>query len=124
MQKFCKEERISGKKKVDFLFEKGERLNLGLFDVVWIYKDNPSSFPAQVLISIPKKKIAKATARNKVKRLVKEAYRKHKKLFYQKLVNQDKQIQFAIIYQNFKILNYKAIETEINLVLNRLINKL
>ena len=98
--------------------------NKFLVKVVWIYKDNPSAFPAQVLISVPKKKIGKATARNKLKRLIKEAYRKQKKLVYEPLENQKKQIQFAIIYQNSNILTYKEIESEINTALNRLINKL
>ncbi len=121
MQTLCKAERLFGKKKVDFLFEKGERFTLGNFVIVWIYKNNPSAFPAQVLISIPKKKIGKATARNKLKRLIKEAYRNQKKLLYEQLVNQKKQIQFAIIYQNTKTVSYKAIESEINSGLNRLI---
>ena len=124
MQTLCKAERLFGKKQVDFLFEKGEKFTLGNFVIVWIYKNNPSAFPAQVLISIPKKKISKATSRNKLKRLVKEAYRKQKNLLYEPLTNQKKQIQFAIIYHNTNILTYKAIESEINLVLNRLVNKL
>ena len=124
MQTLCKAERLFGKKQVDFLFEKGEHFTLGNFFIVWIYKNNLSSFPAQILISIPKKKVGKATARNKLKRLIKEAYRKQKKLLYKPLTNQKKQIQFAIIYQNTNILTYKEIESEINLVLNRLVNKL
>ena len=124
MQKLCKAERLFGKKQVDFLFEKGDKFTLGNFVIVWIYKNNQSAFPAQVLISIPKKKISKATARNKLKRLIKEAYRKQKNLLYEPLTTQKKQIQFAIIYQNTNILTYKAIESEINLVLNRLVNKL
>jgi len=124
MQTLCKAERLFGKKQVDFLFERGEHFTLGNFVIVWIYKDNPSAFPAQVLISVPKKKIGKATARNKLKRLIKEAYRKQKKLLYEPLANQKKQIQFAIIYQNSNILTYKEIESEINSALNRLINKL
>ena len=124
MQTLCKAERLFGKKQVDFLFEKGERFTVENFVIVWIYKDNPSVFPVQILISIPKKKIGKATTRNKLKRLVKEAYRKQKKLLYEPLANQKKQIQFAIIYQNTKIVSYKRIESEINSVLNRLANKL
>lgn len=124
MQTFCKAERLSGKKQADFLFTQGQHFTSGSFIIVWLHQDNPSSFPAQVLISIPKKKIVKATTRNKLKRFVKEAYRKEKKLFYEKLAHQKKQIQFAIIYQNSKILSYKVIEAEINLILNRLANKL
>ena len=124
MQTLCKAERLFGKKQVDFLFEKGERFTVENFVIVWIYKDNPSVFPVQILISIPKKKIGKATTRNKLKRLVKEAYRKQKKLLYEPLANQKKQIQVAIIYQNTKTVSYKRIESEINSALNRLVNKL
>lgn len=124
MQTLCKAERLFGKKQVDFLFDKGEHFTLENFAIVWIYKDNPSAFPAQVLISVPKKKIGKATARNKLKRLIKEAYRKQKKLVYEPLENKKKQIQFAIIYHSSNILTYKEIESEINTALNRLINKL
>ena len=124
MQTLCKAERLFGKRQVDFLFKKGERFNLENFVIVWIYKNNQSAFPAKVLISVPKKKIGKATARNKLKRLIKEAYRKQKKLLYEPLTNQKKQIQLAIIYQNTNILTYTAIESEINSALNRLIYKL
>jgi len=124
MYTLSKLERLSGKKKVEFLFEKGDQFNSGSFTVVWIHKENPTVFPAQLLISIPKKTIAKASQRNKLKRLVKEAYRNQKNQIYERLANQKKQIQFAIIYQNSVLLAYKEIETEINLVLNRLANKL
>ena len=124
MQTLSKLELLSGKKQVDFLFEKGKRFNLGSFVIVWIYKDNISPFPAQVLISVPKKKIRKATTRNRVKRLAKESYRKQKMEFYEKLRSKKKQIQFAMIFQKATTLTYTAIDQEINLVLNRLVNKL
>lgn len=78
MQKLCKAERVSGKKQVDFLFQKGERFNLGNFVIIWVCKEIATTYPAQILISVPKKKLAKATERNLIKRLLKEAYRKQK----------------------------------------------
>ena len=122
MQTFRKEERLSGKKQIDFLFAKGEGFKEGSFAIIWIEKANPLEFPAQVLISIPKKNIAKASQRNVLKRLVKEAYRKQKNKLYKSLEKQKKQIQFAIIYQKSTPLTYNEVEAEINLVLNRLIN--
>ena len=122
MQTFRKEERLSGKKQIDFLFVKGERFKEGSFTIIWIEKDQALEFPAQVLISIPKKNIVKASQRNVLKRLVKEAYRKQKNKFYKSLEKQKKQIQFAIIYQKSTPLKYNEVEAEINSVLNRLIN--
>ena len=124
MQTFNKQERLCGKKKIDILFAKGEGFKEGSFTIIWIEKDKSLEFTAQVLISIPKKNIAKASQRNVLKRLVKEAYRKQKNKLYEPLEKQKKQIQFAIIYQKSTPLKYNEVEAEINLVLNRLTNKL
>jgi len=75
------------------------------------------------LISIPKKNIAKANNRNLLKRLVRGAYRKQKLALYKALSKQEKQIIFGIIYQKSDLLKYKEVESEINLVLNRLIKQ-
>lgn len=123
MQTFRKEERLSGKKKIDFLFAKGAGFKEGSFVIIWIEKATSLEFPAQVLISIPKKNIVKASQRNVLKRFVKEAYRKQKNKLYDFLEKHKKQIQFAIIYQKSTPLKYNEIESEINLILNRLTNK-
>ena len=72
---------------------------------------------------IPKKNIAKANNRNLLKRLVRGAYRKQKRALYKALSKQEKQIIFGIIYQKSDLLKYKEVESEINLVLNRLIKQ-
>ena len=124
MQTFSKEERLCGKKKIDQLFEKGEKFKEGSFGVIWQETKEKSEFPAKILISIPKRNIPKANQRNMLKRLLKECYRKQKKSLYQLLLQKEKHIIFAIIYQKTDALKYKELESEINLILNRLKNKL
>ena len=124
MQTFNKQERLCGKKQIDFLFAKGEGFKEGSFAVIWKTQKGNPEFPAQILISIPKKNIAKASNRNLFKRVVREAYRKQKQVLYKALSRQEKQIIFGIIYQKSDPLKYKEVESEINLILNRLIKQL
>jgi len=124
MQTFSKEERLCGKKKIDQLFEKGEKFKEGSFAIMWQEIKEKSKFPAKILISIPKKNIPKSSKRNMLKRLLKECYRNQKESFYQVLLQKEKKIIFAVIYQKTEALKYKELESEINLILNRLKNKL
>ena len=124
MQTFSKKERLCGEKQIDQLFEKGEKFKEGSFGVIWQETKEKSEFPAKILISIPKRNIPKANQRNMLKRLLKECYRKQKKSLYQLLLQKEKHIIFAIIYQKTDALKYKELESEINLILNRLKNKL
>jgi len=124
MQTFSKKERLCGEKQIDQLFEKGEKFKEGSFGVIWKETKVKSEFPAKILISIPKRNIPKANQRNMLKRLLKECYRKQKKSLYQLLLQKEKHIIFAIIYQKTDALKYKELESEINLILNRLKNKL
>jgi len=124
MQTFSKQERLCGKKQIDNLFATGESFKEGSFAVIWKTQKGNLEFPAQIMISIPKRNIAKANQRNLLKRLVREAYRKQKQILYKALSKQEKQIIFAIIYLKSNIIKNKEVELEINVVLNRLIKQL
>jgi ribonuclease P protein component len=123
MQTFSKQERLCGKKQIDNLFATGESFKEGSFAVIWKTQKGNLEFPAQIMISIPKRNIAKANQRNLLKRLVREAYRKQKQILYKALSKQEKQINFAIIYLKSNIIKNKEVELEINVVLNRLIKQ-
>ena len=97
MQTFSKQERLCGKKQIDNLFATGESFKEGSFAVIWKTQKGNLEFPAQIMISIPKRNIAKANQRNLLKRLVREAYRKQKQILYKALSKQEKQNIFAII---------------------------
>jgi|TARA_B100001964_G_C14227478_1_gene598356 ribonuclease P protein component len=124
MQTFSKQERLCGNKQIDNLFATGESFKEGSFTVIWKTQKGNPEFPAQIMISIPKRNIAKANQRNLLKRLARETYRKQKQILYKALSKQEKQIIFAIIYLKSNIIKNKEMELEINVVLNRLIKQL
>jgi len=77
-------------------------------------------YPAQVLISVPKKKIKKATERNHIKRQVKEAYRKNKEAFYASLDQNGLVCLVAFVYTGRQILAYCEVERKIVVILQKL----
>jgi ribonuclease P protein component len=67
--------------------------------------------PATVAIAVPKRLFKRAVDRNLLKRRIREAYRKHKMLFYSRLEEKNLKLMLVIQYQHKEILDYSTIET-------------
>ena len=117
---FKKEERLSSRRVIGELFKSGKALNSGIYRVVWLPLDVQNAFPAQVVISVPKRSFKKAVDRNRIKRLIKEAYRKHKSALYDTLNGKQKKITFIIAYTAKEELPYAEIESKLIITLQRL----
>ena len=119
---FKKEERLTSKKLMDELFNKGSSIYFEPIRLVWLETTLPSTSPAQVVFSVPKKSFPRAVDRNLVKRLMREAYRLNKHSLYLHLKQANKIIAVAFIYGGKKIMPYAAINDKIILALSRLIS--
>lgn len=75
-----KSERLHADKLIKELFNEGSSFFLYPFKVVYLRKIDLAGQANQVLVSVSKKKIKKASGRNFIKRRVKEAYRLNKHL--------------------------------------------
>ncbi len=124
MHTFKKEERLSSKIVINKLFEKGAYITVSPFRTVWLETDSPLVFPAQVAISVSKKRFKHAVDRNKVKRLVREAYRLNKDSFHNTLIQKNKKCVLMFIYTGNSIPAYKDLESKIILTLQRLMKEL
>src|SRR5687767_2812315 len=98
MPTFRKQERLSGKKKIEELMEKGNSFSKFPFRVVWKEADNGVSPRAQIAISVSKRNFKKAVDRNRIKRQIREAYRTGKQPLYEHLEAKNKKIIFMVIY--------------------------
>jgi ribonuclease P protein component len=117
MQNFPKAERLSGEKNIEELYKSGDVLFSYPFKVFW--KNIPvSDAPAKVVISVPKRSFKKAVERNKIKRRIREAYRKNKSDLYKNVG--DKKMILLLIYTAKTIEPYSVIETRTKVFFQKL----
>jgi ribonuclease P protein component len=119
-QTFTKDERLSKKILISKLFEEGEKRYSYPFRVTILKCTIPTNYPVQLLISVPKCLFRKAVERNRLKRLIREAYRKNKHLLYESLEERQRQMMICIQYASKEILSYQLIQEKIIVLLQRL----
>lgn len=116
-QGFSKSERLCSKAAIEKLMREGKKTNSFPFRMIWL-EVSISNAPVKILISVPKKIYKRAVDRNKVKRLIRETYRKNKEELYIKLI--DKKLLLSLTYTSNEILTYNEMEVKIKQVLKRL----
>lgn len=116
-QSFPKNERMSSKKLISELFERGNSKRFKNLRLIHRELALPLDLPLQILISVPKKNLPRAVDRNKIKRRIREAVRRQKSEFQQILGQQNKQVAIAIVYSDTRILPYKAIFDNLTAIL-------
>ncbi|WP_109831375.1 ribonuclease P protein component [Reichenbachiella versicolor] len=109
---FPKKERISSKKLIDALFNKGASFHIYPFMIKYLPNSEVDAVCHQVLVSVSKKRFKRAVDRNRVKRLVKEAYRLNKPHHLQKAKSGNYWL-IAYIYVGKKIHSYQMIEKKL-----------
>jgi len=122
-QTFSKAEHLCHQSTIRKLFSEGSSFYVYPIKVVWLQINKEQGFPAQVLISASKRDFKNAVLRNRVKRLIREAYRKNKGILYQYLDESGKQCVFALVYTGNKIVSLRKLESIIILILQRLIKE-
>jgi ribonuclease P protein component len=117
---FHKSERLCSRTLIQQTFREGRTFHNSPFRVHWMQKPFSFPFPVQVMITVPKSLIPKATGRNLLKRRIREAYRKNKSILYESLAASDRQIVLIISYNTKETLTYDEIRRKIILLLQRL----
>ena len=103
---FRKPERLVGRKAFEELIQKGTIIHLPPFRLTWLRVNQLAEFPVQVAFSVTKRKFKNATERNRVKRLMRETYRKNKGNVYALLSGEKISAHILIQYTGTKLLTY------------------
>ena len=119
---FDKKERIVSRKLIETLFDGGQSHSVAAFplrSVYMTYERQDGQQPVEVLISIPKKRLHHAVDRNRVKRQVREAFRRQKHLLTEK-VPPTQTVAIAFIWLTDRLLPSADIESRMKNVLERI----
>ena len=121
---FTKEERLCSKRKIDSLFHSGSSFIVYPFRAVYLVgpdQENPT--PAQVIISVSKRRFKHTHERNRIKRLMREAYRLQKQEFlYQDLNKLSMHLNLAIQYVGKEELSYEFLFNKMNKTLKQVVH--
>ena len=120
MFEFPKKQKLCNETAIKEMFSNGDSFVIHTIRLVWKEEVNSDDVAIKSIIVVPKKQLKLAADRNIVRRRMKEAYRLNKSEIESFLVDKNKQLNIAIVYQNEKILSYKVIEEKIKLILGRL----
>lgn len=115
----CKHERLSRRKLIEALHQEGKPLKTPAIILLYRITEVPCEFPAQAMFSVSKRIFKRAHDRNRVKRLLREAYRKQKHIVYTSLQAIDKQATLHFIFTGKQLPNQAYVFGKLTDLLSR-----
>ena len=115
-----KTERLKSRKVIEQLFKDGKSFTLFPLRMVWKYQPIESTI-LQGGFTVSSKHFKRAVARNRIKRLMKEAYRLQKGVLQTQLTASKKPLAVFFIYVGKEIPEYNFVYEKIGMILERLL---
>ena len=113
---------LKSKRLITALFDKGIRLNKYPFKLILLPLDSADddAIACKILISVSARKFRKATDRNRIKRIIREVYRRNKNIIYSYLTENNRKCALAIMYNGSEIPTFDQVEKVLIPLLRRL----
>lgn len=115
---FSKQEKLKSKKTIELLFQKGNSIILYPLKLYYLPGDEEQEVRIKATVSVPKRNFKRAADRNRIKRLLREAYRLNKHLIFN---NIEGNFTFLILYLGKDIPAFDDIEKSLQGVFNKLV---
>lgn len=109
-QAFCKEERLYLKKDFELLMSENNYFIVKPLKLYWKEIKKENKYPVKFGVSVPKRNFAKATDRNKIKRQLREVYRKNKAVFYDTVDDNKMALLVLAVYTSGNKVEYLKLE--------------
>lgn len=116
-----KEERLNSRILIEKLFTGGSK-SLPVFPlrIVYMFVEGEHLPSVSLLISVPKKRFRRAVKRNRIKRQIREAYRKNKQILTERLNESQKKMAIAFIWLNNELHSTQEVEAKVRKLLQLL----
>jgi ribonuclease P protein component len=117
---FRKEERLYLKKDFEELIKENNYFIYKPLKVYWKEVKATHHYPVKFGVSVPKRIFAKATDRNRIKRQLREAYRKNKAIVYDSPGEKKNILLVLAIYTSGNKVQYLKLEESLKMALERI----
>lgn len=121
---FPKSEHLCGEIRVAKLYTEGNAFIAYPIRVVCNITDEKTNARVKVLISVPKKRFKHAVDRNRIKRMLREAYRLNKQEFVMAATEKDLYLNIAFNYVADTELEYAVLNEKMQQALTKIRNKI
>jgi len=118
---FSKAERLTSQRLIGELFSSGHSFYSMPFRVYWKSGFGAQKGSIQVAISVPKKTFKRAVDRNRIRRRIREAYRKNKSILHGALTK-ERCLFFLLVFASEEDLPFSQIEKNLIQTLKRLLS--
>ncbi|MEC3963919.1 ribonuclease P protein component [Flagellimonas halotolerans] len=117
---FSKKEKLTNKKMFEALFTEGKNLREFPLKLVYLNTHVKDEVPVKVAVVAPKRQFKSAVDRNRIKRLLREAYRRNKPLIFN---NIEGNYAFIFLYLGKKTPSFNEVDAAMKKLLEAFIKK-
>jgi ribonuclease P protein component len=117
-----KNERLKSRKQIEQLFNEGKSFYLSPFRIYYLVTPliTTSLSILQFATGVSAKIFKRAVDRNRVKRLIREAYRLQKQRLQEAVMQEKLQLNIFFIYTSKELPAFNVVKEKVNLILNKL----
>lgn len=119
-EKFGKNEKLKSKKHIERLFAEGKSIKKFPFTLIYLPLENTDETKVKTAVSVPKKLVKTAVGRNRIKRLMREVFRKNK---YLVTSNISGSYALMLIYISKEKAEYESLNKSMRKLLNAFVEK-
>lgn len=116
---FRKHEHLCGRLRIQEVVTTGKAVQVPPLRLVGKFMALPTVAPAQMAFAVPKRGLRKAVQRNRVKRLLREAWRLNKERYYVRLRTEGRQCAWLLVYKGDEACTLEELERKITRSLDR-----
>ncbi|MFS4469025.1 ribonuclease P protein component [Maribacter sp. 2210JD10-5] len=113
---YPKREKLKSKKAIQALFSEGKSVSVFPLKLIYLKTQLPENVSVQCGVAVPKKNFKNAVKRNRIKRLMREAYRLNKALVFN---NTEAKFAFLILYLGKDMPSFQGLAPKMKLLLDK-----